>query len=191
MVQALKGTAWLAIVRAARQCTLKISCSQETMSFSWERANTAVSTATSVSLSKGNSGLCPQQELLALPYPLDAVLEPQLPPHGLLLLEQLLQGLRQRRRWGDLWGTMGQLGNAALVRQQHRLPRELQESPLLEEPRTAGLWHSGSELLQEGAGRCGLSYAHGSAGRQMGCELIRPALMHGLRRMGSRNSQST
>lgn len=37
MVQALKGTAWFAMVLAARQCTRRISCSQETMSFSWER----------------------------------------------------------------------------------------------------------------------------------------------------------
>lgn len=34
MVQALNGTAWLAIVLAALQWTLKTSCSQETMSFS-------------------------------------------------------------------------------------------------------------------------------------------------------------
>ena len=37
-----------------------------------------------------------------LPYPLYAVLEPQLPPDGFLLLEELLQRLRQRRRRGDL-----------------------------------------------------------------------------------------
>lgn len=53
--------------------------------------------------SKGNSGPVPTQELLrALPYPLYAVLEPQLPPDGFLLLEELLQGLRERRRRGDL-----------------------------------------------------------------------------------------
>lgn len=38
------------------------------------------------------------------PYPFDAVLEPQLPSHCLLLLEQLLQGLRQRGRGRNLQG---------------------------------------------------------------------------------------
>lgn len=37
MVQALKGTAWLAIVLAALQWTLKTSCSHETISFSCEQ----------------------------------------------------------------------------------------------------------------------------------------------------------
>ena len=34
MVQALNGTAWFAMVLAARQWTRRISCSQETISFS-------------------------------------------------------------------------------------------------------------------------------------------------------------
>lgn len=37
MVQALKGTAWLAIVLAALQWTLRFSCSQDTMSFSYSK----------------------------------------------------------------------------------------------------------------------------------------------------------
>lgn len=37
-----------------------------------------------------------------LPYPLYAVLEPQLSPDGFLLLEELLQRLRERWRRGDL-----------------------------------------------------------------------------------------
>lgn len=50
-------------------------------------------------------------------YPLDAVLQTQLPPHSLLLLEQLLQGLRQGGRGRNLqsWGQ----GVGGAVNQEH------------------------------------------------------------------------
>ena len=84
MVQALNGTAWFAMVLAARQWTRRISCSQETISFSRRRG----------------AGELRGWELGALgprlhTHPLDAVLQAKLPPDGLLLLEQLLQGLCQ------------------------------------------------------------------------------------------------
>lgn len=134
MVQALKGTAWLAIVRAARQCTLKISCSQETMSFSWERANTAVSRAASVSLSKGNSGLfspskscwrCLTRSMLcwSLSFPRTAS----------CCLNSSFRGSASDGGGAICGDTTGQLGNTALLRQQHGLPRELWESPPLGE----------------------------------------------------------
>lgn len=43
-------------------------------------------------------------------FPLDAVLQAQLPPHGLLLLEQLLQGLCQGGRGCDLQSQRGRGG---------------------------------------------------------------------------------
>ena len=59
--------------------------------------------AASVSPAEEIRDLLPSRNLpRALPYPLYAVLEPQLPPDGFLLLEELLQRLRERRRRGDL-----------------------------------------------------------------------------------------
>lgn len=52
----------------------------------------------------GIRGLLPSWRV---PYPLDAVLQPQLAPHGLLLLEELLERLRERRRRRDLRAQAG------------------------------------------------------------------------------------
>lgn len=55
-------------------------------------------------------------------------------------------------------------------------------------PRTAEMWHSGPELVWEGAGRRELSYTHRGAGQAKGVQLIRLELTCGLCCMGSRNS---
>lgn len=75
------------------------------MSFSWGRTNAAVSGAAAASVVEEIRELSPARNSPGvLPYPLDAVLEPQLPPDGFLLLEELLQRLGERRRRGDLRG---------------------------------------------------------------------------------------
>lgn len=73
------------------------------MSFSWGEQTESSERGSLGFPRKGNSGPVPKQGLLgAPPYPLYAVLEPQLPPDGFLLLEELLQGLRERWWRGDL-----------------------------------------------------------------------------------------
>lgn len=63
-----------------------------------------MSVAASALPAGGIRGLLPSWRV---PYPLDAVLQPQLAPHGLLLLEELLERLRERRRRRDLRAQAG------------------------------------------------------------------------------------